>query len=103
LRAEHKVRPRAVEGEPQTPWRVIDYFDVIVHIMRTDLRGRYDLETLWGDAPRVGAEPEAAAEKPAKPARAAKPRKPRAPAKVKKPRKKKAAPSEAPQTGIAPE
>jgi len=32
---------------------VLDYFDVIVHVMRTDVRERYDLETLWGDAPRV--------------------------------------------------
>jgi len=24
-----------------------------VHIMREDGRQRYDLETLWGDAPRV--------------------------------------------------
>jgi ribosome-associated protein len=32
---------------------VLDYFDVIVHVMREDLRERYDLEALWGDAPRV--------------------------------------------------
>jgi ribosome-associated protein len=34
---------------------VLDFFDVIVHVMRQDLRDRYDLETLWGDAPRVRA------------------------------------------------
>jgi ribosome-associated protein len=32
---------------------VLDYFDVIVHVMRKDVREHYDLETLWGDAPRV--------------------------------------------------
>ena len=32
---------------------ITDYFDVIVHIMRTDVREHYDLESLWGDAPRV--------------------------------------------------
>jgi ribosomal silencing factor RsfS len=26
---------------------------VIVHIMRTEARKRYDLESLWGDAPRM--------------------------------------------------
>jgi ribosomal silencing factor RsfS len=26
-----------------------------VHVMRADIRDRYDLETLWGDAPRVRA------------------------------------------------
>lgn len=53
LRAEHDVRPRAVDGTFQTAWLVLDYFDVIVHIMRADVRQLYDLETLWGDAARV--------------------------------------------------
>jgi ribosome-associated protein len=37
----------------QTSWIVLDYFDVIVHVMRADVRQHYDLEGLWGDAPRV--------------------------------------------------
>jgi ribosome-associated protein len=53
LRDEHKLRPRAVDGTFQAAWVVLDYFDVIIHIMRQDVRERYDLETLWGDAPRV--------------------------------------------------
>jgi len=53
LRDEHELRPRAVDGALQTAWVVLDYFDVIVHVMRRDVRERYDLETLWGDAPRV--------------------------------------------------
>jgi ribosome-associated protein len=53
LRDEHQVRPRAMDGTFQTAWIVLDYFDVIVHVMRADVRERYDLETLWGDAPRV--------------------------------------------------
>ena len=53
LRDEHEVRPRAVDGALQTAWVVLDFFDVIVHVMRKDVRERYDLETLWGDAPRV--------------------------------------------------
>jgi ribosome silencing factor RsfS/YbeB/iojap len=55
LREEHGLRPRAVDGALGTAWVVLDYFDVIVHIMRGDVRERYDLETLWGDAPRVRA------------------------------------------------
>jgi hypothetical protein len=31
----------------------MDYFDVIVHVMRTDVREKYDLEGLWGDAGKV--------------------------------------------------
>jgi ribosome-associated protein len=53
LRLEHGLRPRALDGALHTGWIVVDYFDVIVHIMRAELRERYDLEALWGDAPRV--------------------------------------------------
>ncbi|MBI3852676.1 MAG: ribosome silencing factor [Verrucomicrobia bacterium] len=53
LREEHHLRPRAVDGTLHAAWQVLDYFDVIVHIMRTDVREHYDLESLWGDAPRV--------------------------------------------------
>ncbi len=55
LREEHGLRPRAVDGTFQAAWVVLDFFDVIVHVMRQDVRQRYDLETLWGDAPRVRA------------------------------------------------
>jgi len=55
LREEEHLRPRAIDGDLKTAWQVIDYFDVIVHVMRTDVRAKYDLEGLWGDAPRVGA------------------------------------------------
>jgi ribosome-associated protein len=53
LREEHDIRPRAVDGTLQTAWLVLDYFDVIVHVMRADVRKLYDLETLWGDAATV--------------------------------------------------
>jgi ribosome-associated protein len=42
-----------VDGTARGAWVVLDFFDVIVHIMRADVRERYDLEGLWGDAPRV--------------------------------------------------
>jgi len=53
LRQEHALRPRAMDGTLQTAWVVLDFFDVIVHVMRADVREHYDLEGLWGDAPRV--------------------------------------------------
>jgi len=53
LQDEFGLRPRAIDGTFQAAWVVLDYFDVIVHVMRGDVRQRYDLETLWGDAPRV--------------------------------------------------
>ena len=71
LRDEHGLRPRAVDGALKTAWVVLDFFDVIVHVMRKDVRERYDLETLWGDAPKLNTA------KPAKAVKTAKPTKPR--------------------------
>jgi ribosome-associated protein len=53
LRDDHGLRPLAVDGTVHGTWVVLDYFDVIVHVMRQDARERYDLEGLWGDAARV--------------------------------------------------
>jgi ribosome-associated protein len=53
LRDDHDLRPLHSEGSTSGTWMVLDYFDVIVHIMHTDTRKRYDLEGLWGDAKPV--------------------------------------------------
>jgi ribosome-associated protein len=53
LRDEHGVRPLRTDGSIHGAWVVMDFFDVIVHVMRADVRERYDLESLWGDAARV--------------------------------------------------
>jgi len=53
LREQHDLRPRAVDGTLSAAWLVLDYFDVIVHVMRSDVREHYDLEGLWADAPRL--------------------------------------------------
>ncbi len=55
LREDQHLRPRATDGTLHTAWIVLDYFDVIVHVMRAEVRAHYDLEGLWGDAPRVRA------------------------------------------------
>ena len=53
LEQDHGLSPRATDGTIRTSWVVLDYFDVIVHVMRADVRQHYDLEGLWRDAPRV--------------------------------------------------
>lgn len=53
LRDDLDVRPNAVDGSTQTLWMALDYFDVIVHIMKPEARELYDLEGLWRDAPRI--------------------------------------------------
>ena len=53
LRQDHSIYPHAVEGNRASNWVVLDYIDVIVHVMRADIRENYDLEGLWGDVPRI--------------------------------------------------
>ena len=53
LLEDHNIRARAIDGDGSSPWQVLDFFDVIVHVMRKDIRAKYDIEGLWGDAPRV--------------------------------------------------
>ena len=53
LRDVHDLRPARSEGTKNGTWVVMDYFDVIVHVMHTETRLRYDLEGLWGDAKPV--------------------------------------------------
>ena len=44
---ERGVRPRGVEGEEDGEWILLDYGDVIVHVMQRTVRDHYDLESLW--------------------------------------------------------
>ena len=53
LREDYGLGPSGKDGTINTAWVVLDYFDVMVHVMRADARERYDLEGLWNDAPRV--------------------------------------------------
>ena len=41
------------EGPSNSPWVVLDYGDVVVHIMSPEARSHYRLENLWGDADEV--------------------------------------------------
>jgi ribosome-associated protein len=45
-----KLEPYRKEGYQQSDWIIIDYFDVVVHIFKTDKREFYGIEDLWGDA-----------------------------------------------------
>jgi ribosome-associated protein len=46
-------RKFGVEGLDGASWVLCDYGDVIVHIFSPTARKYYDLEILWGDAPKI--------------------------------------------------
>lgn len=42
-----------MEGYREGLWVVVDAYDVVAHIFYSDVRRFYNLESLWGDAPRI--------------------------------------------------
>jgi ribosome-associated protein len=53
LKQESRLIPRAIAGEREADWIVIDYIDVVVHVFTPEQRAYYRLEELWSDVPRV--------------------------------------------------
>jgi ribosome-associated protein len=49
----HGDQKLGVEGYGESHWVLLDYGDVVVHLFDEETRRYYDLENLWGDAPRV--------------------------------------------------
>jgi ribosome-associated protein len=47
------VPPYGVSGVRSPNWILVDFVDVVVHVFSPDQRKYYDLELLWGDAPRL--------------------------------------------------
>ncbi len=50
VKTEHAETPWQKEGDDHWQWVVLDYVDVVVHVMSPDKRAFYGLERLWGDA-----------------------------------------------------
>ena len=44
------IKPFHKEGYENSEWILIDYFDIVVHIFRENIREFYKLEELWADA-----------------------------------------------------
>ena len=53
LAKETNLKPMGIDGYEQGQWILIDFVDVVVHLFMPEFRHIYDLELLWGDAPKV--------------------------------------------------
>ncbi|GMU37542.1 MAG: ribosomal silencing factor RsfS [Phycisphaerae bacterium] len=42
-----------LDGEDSDRWILVDFVDVVVHLFSREARDFYDMELLWGDAPRI--------------------------------------------------
>lgn len=51
-------RPLHMEGLQGGRWVLVDYVDLVIHVFHPQARDFYQLENLWGDAPRWVADPE---------------------------------------------
>jgi ribosome-associated protein len=53
LKNGHGLLPERVEGDGDARWLLADYIDCVLHVFVPELRHRYRLERLWGEAPRL--------------------------------------------------
>ncbi|QJB57866.1 ribosome silencing factor [Pseudodesulfovibrio sp. zrk46] len=51
--AEDNVEFLRMEGQQTGEWILLDLNDVLVHIFLDELRGFYNIEGMWAEAPRV--------------------------------------------------
>ena len=70
MRDEHGLKPLFSDGSYESQWLIVNFPNVLAHILSPEKREFYALEELWGDAPRLqwqeNVEPEAPVVKVAK-------------------------------------
>ncbi|QAT42875.1 ribosome silencing factor [Aminipila luticellarii] len=47
--AKNGIIAKNIEGQPSSGWILMDYGDVIVNVLTTEMRQRYNIEKVWGD------------------------------------------------------
>ncbi|MEM8488126.1 MAG: ribosome silencing factor [Bacteroidota bacterium] len=52
IKEQGEELPWHTEGAGSMQWVLLDYVDLVVHVFNEEKRAFYDLERLWGDAPK---------------------------------------------------
>jgi len=47
------VKARSIEGKPASGWILMDYGDVIINVLTSEMRERYSIERVWGDCEMI--------------------------------------------------
>lgn len=47
---KHGLKKPRIEGNENSEWVILDFFDVVVHVFINEQRAYYKLEKLWADA-----------------------------------------------------
>lgn len=50
------IEAKNIEGQRGSGWILMDYGDLIVNILTTDMRDRYNIEKAWGDGEFIALE-----------------------------------------------
>lgn len=54
--SKNRMFPLGIEGLNAARWVLLDYGDVVIHVFQEEIRGYYELEKFWLDAPRISIE-----------------------------------------------
>ena len=50
---EHRLKPLRREGRGEGRWVLLDFGDIVIHVLHDEDRAFYALERLWGDSPKI--------------------------------------------------
>lgn len=46
-------KPYAIDGYQEGAWIIVDFVDTVIHLFDEERRLYYDLDSMWGDRPRL--------------------------------------------------
>lgn len=50
---EHGIKPRSMEGTPESGWILVDYADVLIHLFLPEARINYNIEGLMKSSNQI--------------------------------------------------